>query len=294
MKAKVAGSAIHDVRHVEKAAAKAEAKAEAKELHKPVIRKFPRRKVLVHGVNDTWAADLIDMQKFEKHNKHNRYILTVIDVLSRYAYAEPIKDKKPHTIINAFQKILQDSGTPPKKLWVDQGSEFINSQMKRFISPIEIYHTFSESKAVPVERFNRTLKTRIWLKFTTHDTQEWLSRLPKLMTKYNNTVHSSIGMTPAKARTHEKELLALQTVNASKDKYKEPKLQCGDMVRLAKTKKAFHKGFEAGWTKELFRVCEIIHSSPVTYRVEDQKGEVIKGSMYEQEIHKSQGEWTPE
>ena len=89
--------------------AKDEAKQEAKELHKPVIHKFPRRAVLVPGVNHTWAADLVIMQKFEKSNKQYKYILTVVDVLSKYAWAEPLKNKQHHTVINAFQKILARS-----------------------------------------------------------------------------------------------------------------------------------------------------------------------------------------
>ena len=90
--------AVPDVRQVEKqtddTASKIDAKVLARELHKPVVRKFQRRKVMVRGVNATWAADLVEMQKFAKANKGYRYILTVIDVLSRYAWARPLKDKK--------------------------------------------------------------------------------------------------------------------------------------------------------------------------------------------------------
>ena len=119
------------------------------------------------------------------------------------------------------------------------------------------------------------------MKFTKHDTQEWVSRLPKLIAKYNNTIHSSIGMTPFKALKHEKELLQIQQAKESKADYKAPKLDIGDMVRVSKTKHTFEKGYTANWSKELFRVCEIIHSSPVTYKLEDQDGEIVKGSWYE-------------
>jgi hypothetical protein len=269
----------------------ADQKMEAKELHKPVIRKFPRRMVIVPGIWHTFAADLVDMQKFEKDNKHFKYILTVIDVLSRYAWAEPLKDKKQETVIMAFQKILKDvadlCGTSPKKLWVDQGSEFINKQMKKFLQPIEVYHTYSENKAAPVERFNRTLKTRMWYKFTKYGTHKWVDRLPKLMKKYNTTVHSSIGMTPTKALANEDLLLQQQNVKEAKKAWKPPKLKVGDLVRLAKSKEAFTKGYEPGWTKELFTVAEVLATKPVTYRVKDSSGEMIEGSMYEQELQKS-------
>ena len=170
-----------------------QSKIEARELHKPVITKYPRRTVMVPAIWHTWSADLIDMRKFERENNHNKYCLTVIDVLSRYAWAEPLKNKQAHTIVMAFQKILQDAislgGSAPKKLWIDQGSEFLNSQMKRFgfgnekdcerdpvRYPIQVYHTFSVNKAVAIERFNRTLKTRLWYKFTKLNTHKWAVR----------------------------------------------------------------------------------------------------------------------
>ncbi|HEY9759013.1 MAG TPA: DDE-type integrase/transposase/recombinase [Oculatellaceae cyanobacterium] len=246
---------------------------------------------MVTGVNDTWCADLVDMQAFAKQNKNNKYILTIIDVLSRYAWAEPLKDKKPHTVINAFQKVLADSGSPPKKLWVDQGSEFINRQFKKVMAPIVIYHTYGESHAAPVERFNRTLKRRMWCKFTKHSSQEWVSRLPKLISKYNNTVHSSIGMTPLKARKEEPLLLQMQAADEARKGYKAPKLAVGDFVRLAKEKRVFAKSYESQWTDEIFQVTKVMPTKPVTYHIKDKKGEVISGSFYENELQKSSMTW---
>ncbi|HEY9754441.1 MAG TPA: hypothetical protein V6C97_04740, partial [Oculatellaceae cyanobacterium] len=190
--------------------------------------------------------------------------------------------------INAFQKVLQDSHNPPKKLWVDKGSEFINRQFKKVMDPIVIYHTYSENKAAPIERFNRTLKTRMWYKFTKHQSNEWVSRLPKLISKYNNTVHSSFGMKPSKARHQEEALLELQNAEEARKERKTPKLQVGDFVRLAKTKDTFSKGFTPNWTQEVFKIVQVLLTKPVTYKVEDEKGEVIEGSFYEQELQKSQ------
>ena len=98
-------------------------------------------------------------------------------------------------------------------------------------------------------------------------------------------------MTPTKARTREISLLKIQDAAAAKVKYREPKLEVGDNVRLAKTKGVFEKGYTPNWTQELFKVTEVNETTPVTYRVADQKGEEIKGSFYENELQKSaQGE----
>ena len=78
----------------------------ANELHKPIIRKFKKRKVYSSYVDQIWAADLADMQLLNKKNKGIRYLLCVIDLFSRYAYVVPLKDKKGNTVVEAFQKIL--------------------------------------------------------------------------------------------------------------------------------------------------------------------------------------------
>ena len=80
----------------------------ADELHKPIIRKFKKRKVYSSFRDNIWGADLADMQLLSKFNKGFRFLLCVIDIFSKYALVIPLKDKKGITIVNAFQKILDD------------------------------------------------------------------------------------------------------------------------------------------------------------------------------------------
>ena len=56
----------------------------AEELHKPVTRKFQRSRVNVSGIDELWASDLIDMQAFSKDNNGIIYLLTVIDIFSKF------------------------------------------------------------------------------------------------------------------------------------------------------------------------------------------------------------------
>ena len=63
-----------------------------------------------------WSADLTDMQLISKFNKGFRFLFCVIDIFSKYAWVAPLKDKKGVTIINAFQKILDDSKRKPNKI----------------------------------------------------------------------------------------------------------------------------------------------------------------------------------
>ena len=98
----------------------------ANELHKPIIKKFKKRKVYSSFRDNIWGVDLADMQSLSKYNKGIKYLLCAIDLFSKYAWVVPIKDKKGTSIVNAFQKIISE-GRKTNKIWVDQGSEFYNN-----------------------------------------------------------------------------------------------------------------------------------------------------------------------
>ena len=105
----------------------------AEELHKPIIRKFRKRKVYSAFKDNIWGADLADMQLITKFNKGFRFLLCVIDIFSKYTCVVPLKDKKGVNIVNAFQKISDDLKRKPNKIWVDKRSEFYNRSMKSWL-----------------------------------------------------------------------------------------------------------------------------------------------------------------
>ena len=112
------------------------------------------------------------MKLIGKFNKEFRFLLCIIDIFSKYAWVVPLKDKKGVSIVDAFQKILDDSNRKPNKIWVDKGSEFYNSSFKKWLkdNDIEMYSTDNEGKSVIAERFLRTLKTKIYKYMT------WVSK----------------------------------------------------------------------------------------------------------------------
>ena len=136
----------------------------AEELHKPIIRKFEKRKVHAAFKDNIWGADLADMQLLSKYNKGIRFLLCVIDIFSKYAWVVPLKDKKGVSIVKAFQIILKKSNRKPNKIWVDKGSKFYNASFKKWLqdNDIDIYSTHNEGKSVVAERFIRTLKSKIY------------------------------------------------------------------------------------------------------------------------------------
>ena len=96
------------------------------ELHKPIIRKFKKRKVYSSFRDNIWGVDLADMQSLSKYNKGIKYLLCAIDLFSKYVWVVALKDKKGISIINGFQKITSE-GRRPNKIWVDEGEEFYNN-----------------------------------------------------------------------------------------------------------------------------------------------------------------------
>lgn len=128
----------------------------AEELHRPVRKKFERRRVRVNGINEIWAADLVDMQAFSKFNRGTKYLLAVIDIFSKYGWLVPLKDKTGKSVAAALKKIFK--GRKPKKMWVDKGKEFYNKEVQ---SLVEIYSTENEEKSSVVERWNRKMKEKM-------------------------------------------------------------------------------------------------------------------------------------
>ena len=137
----------------------------ANELHKPIIKKFNKRKVYSSFEENIWGVDLADMQLLSKFNKGFRFLCD-IDIFSKYAWVIPLKDKKGISIVNEFQIILKKSNRKPNKIWVDKGSEFYNSSFKKWLkdNDIKMYSTNNVGKSVIAERFIITIKNKIYIK----------------------------------------------------------------------------------------------------------------------------------
>ena len=124
-----------------------------KEFHKPITRKFLKRKVYFSFKINIWDVDLAEMQLIRKYNKEIRYLLFTIDLFSKYACVAPLKDKKGVTIENAIQNILNTSKRKSNNVWVDQGSKFYNSSSKKWLEDnvIKMYSTCNGGKSLLLE-----------------------------------------------------------------------------------------------------------------------------------------------
>ena len=97
-----------------------------KEVFSPQITKFRREKTIPLYKDETLSADLIDKSSLSKYSNNYKFILTVIDIFTKYAWAIPLKNKSDLSITNGFKIVLGESPQggseirKPEKLWVDR------------------------------------------------------------------------------------------------------------------------------------------------------------------------------
>ena len=176
----------------------------ADELHKPVRRRFEKRQVFAKQIDDMWAADLVDMSSFLKSNKGYKYLLTVIDVYSKYGWIVPLKTKTGKEVAAAFTKLFRIA--VPSSLWTDKGTELYNQHVRRVLEAnnVTLFSTENEEKSSVVERWNWTMKRIMGKYLPANNTQKYIEPLPSMVDKYNSTYHRSIKLTPSYARNPSK------------------------------------------------------------------------------------------
>ena len=257
-------------------------------LHKPRRRRFPTVPVIVGGLDDQWVADLVEVQPLAKYNRGLRYLLTVVDVLSKYAWVQPLKDKTGVALVKAFEKILKQGRRHPNRLQTDRGKEFYNRTFQRWVDEQGIHHfsTEGDAKASVVERFNRTLKERLYRYFTAANTLRFDDVLPELVQGYNATRHRSIGMAPQDVTWDNEEAVWKRLYGQRLKSQKKPQFKVGDRVRLNKIHRTFEKGYLPGWTEEVFVVHRVIPGPVPTYEIHEWDDTPVQGTFYEEDLQK--------
>lgn len=258
-------------------------------LHKNARKRYRTRRYVVNNIDSQWQCDLADMQQLARYNNGYKYILTVIDILSRFAWARPLKSKQGREVADAFVNILEE-GRIPKRIQSDQGKEFENGNVQNVMQAhdIELFSVKSAYKAAMVERFNRTLKTKIWRFFTAKNTYRWVGELSNFVHAYNNSIHRSIKMKPSDVTAENAMDVWLQQYgNLHRGIEDDAKFEVGDRVKISKVKGVFEKGYLSNWTEEEFFVDAInMKYQPITYQLIDYHGSRIEGSFYHYELQK--------
>jgi hypothetical protein len=141
----------------------------------------------------------------------------------------------------------------------------------------------SQYKAALVERFNRTLKAKMWRHLTHGNTRKRHKVLPQLVSAYNKSHHRMIGMAPNDVG-EDNEMQLWRRNETESSAIKKVSVKVGDAVRLSKVKRTFEQGYLPNWTEEVFTVVSVSNSNPPQIKVKDYDGNVIEGSFYIQEV----------
>lgn len=258
-------------------------------LHRRIVKRHPRRKVLSRGIDYQWQTDLVILDQISKENSGVKHLLTAIDIFSRYAFVVPIKSKSSKTVVKAFNQIFKNSKRKCRKLSSDSGTEFLGRPFQDFCKKHKIIHfvTHQTVKQQIVERFHRSLKSTMWRYFTSHNTLRYLDVLPSLLVRYNTRKHRILGCAPYQVnKTNEAKIWEHLYGDYIRKKPKPFKFAINDTVRITKKKNIFEKGYVQSWTKEIFIISDRHHTNPVTYTLRDRNNTIIQGSFYEPEITK--------
>lgn len=223
-----------------------------------------------------WVADLVEMQLYWRENRGVRFLLTVVDVLSKYGWVQPLKHKTGLDMRQAFETILQEVHRP-QTLQMDKGKEFYNAPFQKWLKEQGIKHfsTQGDAKAAVVERFNRTLKERLYRYMTAANTTQYLTALEGLVRQYNADEHWAVRRAPNSVTPeNEGEVWEHLYGDRLQPTRRRSELKVGDRVRLSKHVCTFKKSYTAQWTEEVFVVQRVICDPVYTYKVEefDSKG----------------------
>lgn len=254
---------------------------------KRVAHKFVRRKISAVEIDYLWQIDLVAVSNYARFNKGFHYLLTCIDVCSRFAFVIPVKRKNAEDVTNAFSELLTRCKRKPKFIQSDQGLEFFNSKFKSLLKTlgVKLYHNHSPLKAAMIERFNRTLMTRLQKVFTHRGKNVYHDVLDDELFSYNSNVHSSTKFDPASVTKYNQMDVWF---NSNADLLTRVRhvatLKVNDFVRIKINKKIFTKGYASTYSNEVYKVTEVINSNPITYKISDNTKTTVLGIFYDSEL----------
>ena len=261
--------------------------------HRPTHKRFPRNPYTVTNILDVWECDLMDMRSLSKYNDRYKYLLSVIDVFSKYLHIVPLRAKTGAAVSSAFRSILAKYSKPLRRrpIWVrtDKGKEFTNGTFQAMLRKEGIQFQVCRDpnvKCAIVERSHRTVREKLYRYMSYKNTYRYIDVLPRFVKGYNDTVHSATGMAPSGVT--ESDILAIwnrmrtrhRAIRSAKVRY-----SVGQHVRISKEKLKFAKGGEQNYTTEIFRISKIIRRIPrPVYELRDLLGKHIDGQFYAEEL----------
>ena len=200
---------------------------------------------------EQFQIDLINMPN-PWSNSRNKYSLVCVDIFTKKADMEPMKDKESDTCTKAMENIFKRLGIP-ETIYCDEGSEFTNNKFIQMLDKHKIEIIYATNHAPFVESFNRTMKRMMDRYMEANDVSSWSSIYRDLLDAYNNTKHSTTKFAPNDIKKEDIDTVRKNIKRRGRTKNYED-IKEGDSVRLALKEKTFRKETDPTYGKELHQV----------------------------------------
>ena len=207
-----------------------------------------------------YQGDLLDMSKFSNKNKGYKWVLMVVEIFTRYAWAVPLKTKRTSEVASALETVFKNQ--KPLSLTTDSGNEFTGAPAQKLYKKIGLQHItvdIGNHKSLGIiDRFTRTLRAKITRVQTAGKTTKWVDKLQKIVHAYNDSPHSGINDIEPNEADSGKNRVVIGTINEAKRLVNVENsinsIEVGDTVRILNKKGTFTKGTFAKWSAKMYEV----------------------------------------
>jgi transposase InsO family protein len=270
-------------------------------INRPIHRRHKRNRIVVSGIRQQYDMDLCDMSRLRRYrgNRGTRYLLTVIDVFSRFAFVMPLRDKSGTSVAQALEVVLTGD-LKPQRFRSDRGAEFKSKAVTDLLrrKGVKQYFTSTDLKCQPVERFNQTLKNSVYKWCYENRSFAYVPVLDQIVDGYNHRVHSSLfGLSPSEVNETNQVGLWNKMYAGSADprpdvrvpRARSFKYNEGDLVRISLAKRTFERSYSQKFTEQIFKIRgRYLRENVPVYLLMDLEEEPIESTFYEPELQRVQ------
>jgi transposase InsO family protein len=258
----------------------------------PARKNFLRRPTVAHKRDSVWAADTAFFISLAKYNRGYKYLVIIVDVLSKFVRAVPLKTKKPAELLQGMKKIFKTA--KPSIFYVDMGTEF-SSHFSKYLKEnnIQLWRAHNETKSSVAERYIQTYKLRVYRYMHYNNTKKWIDVYEKILNNMNNSYNYAIKMKPVDCVSLEQQRRAFINLYGTKIGFtpKEDGLEDGQQVKISNLRIPFRKAFLRNFSELPYTLIQKYPKENQTvYTLKANDGEIIKGKFYRKEFKKTKDE----
>ena len=221
-------------------------------------------KIVSFKPNSIWNMDIFYLQKYHKKNHGYKYILCVIDIFTRMAYAEPIKTKDNNEVLKAFENIIKKSNEPPYVIFSDNDSTFLSKKFQNYLDNNKILLknvSLNDHHSLGIiDNFAKRIKIAFHKNFIKSKTLNWVDYLDIFIKQYNNTPHSSLNDIKPKNASEIHNAYIIYQLNKEKSEvkttYKSNTFKPNDKVRIIEND-VLNKKSEGKWSNKIYEIEKV-------------------------------------